>query len=173
MIRFENVLKRSFQGIFKTSWRCLLKAYELGGYICLDQDVLKTSSEDENKRRLQQDEYLLGNDEIFFFHLGSGAGSWVSIPCILKDTRHIHWLHPPKQSIKKKQKNPAKRSNFHQIISYYLGLHTQKPGLREVDLQPNPKRGSDKINRLRPRRKSTTESKSYRTVWTHKQEPST
>ena len=37
------------------------------------------------------------------------------------------------------------RSYFHKIDSYCLGLHTQKPDLREVDLKPSPKRGSDKI----------------------------
>ena len=36
---------------------------------------------------------------------------------------------------------------------YWLGLRTQDPGLSEVDLEPSPKRGSDKINRLRPKRK--------------------
>ena len=30
-----------------------------------------------------------------------------------------------------------------------LGLHTQNPGLREVDLEPSPNRGSDKINMLK------------------------
>ena len=49
----------------------------------------------------------------------------------------------------------------------------QNPGLREVDLEPSPKRGSDKINRLRPGRKNTTEIKLYQTAWTHKEEPST
>ena len=75
MIRFENVLKRSLQDLLKTSSkrlenvlktsskrledvlktprRRLLKMYELGEYIRLDQDVLKTSSEDEDERRLQ------------------------------------------------------------------------------------------------------------------------
>ena len=38
------------------------------------------------------------------------------------------------------------RSNFQQIKSYCLGLRTQNPGLREVDLEPSPTRGSDKIN---------------------------
>ena len=57
------------------------------------------------------------------------------------------------------------------MILYCLGLHTQNPGLTEVDLEPNPKRGSDKINRLRLRRKNTAENKSYRTAWTHKREP--
>ena len=38
------------------------------------------------------------------------------------------------------------RSNFQQIVLYCLGLHTQNLGLREVDLEPSPKRGSDKIN---------------------------
>ena len=54
---------------------------------------------------------------------------------------------------------------------YCLGLHTQNPGLREVDLEPSPKRSSDKINRLRPRRKNTTENKSYCTARINKQEP--
>ena len=43
----------------------------------------------------------------------------------------------------------------------------------KVDLEPCPKRGSDKIYSLRPRRKNTRENKSYRTAWTHKREPST
>ena len=38
------------------------------------------------------------------------------------------------------------RFNFLQIVSYCLGLHTQNPGLRDVDLEPSPKRSSDKIN---------------------------
>ena len=38
------------------------------------------------------------------------------------------------------------RSNFQQNILYYLGLGTQKAGLKEGDLEPSPKRGSDKIN---------------------------
>ena len=45
-----------------------------------------------------------------------------------------------------KNKNPEMRSNFQQIVPYCLGLPTQNPGLREVKLEPNPKRGSDKIN---------------------------
>ena len=44
------------------------------------------------------------NDEIFNLHLGSGAGPWVSIPCLLQDTSHIYWFHPPKQLIRKKQR---------------------------------------------------------------------
>ena len=39
--------------LVKTSLRRLLKTYELGEYIRLDQDVLKTSSEDEHEKRLQ------------------------------------------------------------------------------------------------------------------------
>ena len=45
-----------------------------------------------------------------------------------------------------KTKNPEMRSSFQQIVLYYLGLHTQKPGFREVDLEASPNRGSDKIN---------------------------
>ena len=38
------------------------------------------------------------------------------------------------------------RSNFQQIIPYYLGLHAQNPRLRELDLEPISKRDKDKIN---------------------------
>ena len=113
------------------------------------------------------------DDVIFNSHFRSGAGPWVSIPCLLQNTSHSHWLYPPKQSFRKKQKIVKKRSTSHQIASYCLGLHPQNPVLREVDLEPSHKRGSDKISRLRSRRKNTTENKSYPTAWTHKREPNT
>ena len=37
------------------------------------------------------------NDEI---HLGFGVSPWVSITCLLRDTSHIYWFHPPKQFLK-------------------------------------------------------------------------
>ena len=49
----------------------------------------------------------------------------------------------------KERNYPQKRSNAQQIVLFCLGLRTQNPGLREVDLEPSPKRGSDKINRLK------------------------
>ena len=55
--------------------------------------------------------------------------------------------------IQKETKNPEKRSNFCQVLLYCVGLRTQNPGLREVDLEPSPKRGTGKINRLRQGRK--------------------
>ena len=76
-------------------------------------------------------------------------------------------IHP------RRNKNPEKRSNSQQIVSYCLGLHTQNPRLREVDLGTSPKRDKDKINKLRPSRKSTTANKLYHTAWTQKWEPST
>ena len=66
----EDVLKtlwRGLEDVFKTSWRGLedvLKTYGQDKYIGLDQDVLKTSSEDEDERRLHQDECLLGGNLI-------------------------------------------------------------------------------------------------------------
>ena len=69
-----------------------------------------------------------------------------------------------KTIIQEETKSPEKKSNSQQIVSYCLGLHTENPGLREVDLEPRLKRSSDKINRRRPRRKNTTENKSYRTA---------
>ena len=56
--------------------------------------------------------------------------------------------------------HPRRNKRFRKntkLISYCLGLCTQNPGLREVDLEPSPKRGSDKINRLRPKRKKKQE----------------
>ena len=49
----------------------------------------------------------------------------------------------------KKAKNPELRFNSQQIVSYCLGVHTHKSGLREQDLELSPKRGSDKINMLK------------------------
>ena len=68
--RFEDVLKTSskrLEDVLKTSWKRLedvLKTYSQDEYIGLDQDVLKTSSEDEDERRLHQDECLLGSYSI-------------------------------------------------------------------------------------------------------------
>ena len=59
------------------------------------------------------------------------------------------------------------RLNSKQIIMYCLGLRTQNPGLREVDLEPSPKRGIYKIKMLKQGRKIAEENKSYRTAWTH------
>ena len=94
---------------------------------------------------------------------------------LLPPARHQpHPLIPSSQTINQEEaKNYEKRTNFHEIVSYCLGVHRQNPGLRQVDLEPSPKRVSDKINRLNLRRKNTTEKKSYCTAWTYKQEPST
>ena len=64
-------------------------------------------------------------------------------------------------------KNPEIIFKSQQIVSYLLGLHTQNPVLREVDLEPSPKIGSDKINLLKQGRKTAEENKSYCTAWTH------
>ena len=60
----------------------------------------------------------------------------------------------------KRTKNPEMRSNSQQIVSYCLGLRTQNPGLR--DLEPSPKRGSDKIKMLK--QKGNTQKKASRIV---------
>ena len=64
------------------------------------------------------------------------------------------------RQIKEREKtnNPEMRFNLQQIILYRLGLHTQNPVLRELDLEPSPKRGSGKINMLKQGRK-TAENK--------------
>ena len=53
------------------------------------------------------------------------------------------------------------RFNSQQIVSYCLGLRTQNPGLREVDLELSPKKGSDKINMLKSGRKTAEQNKPY------------
>ena len=68
----------------------------------------------------------------------------------------------PNNQLGKKRKNPEMRSNSQQIGSYCLGLRTQNPGLREVDLEPSPNRGSDKIKMLKQRR--NTQQKASRIV---------
>ena len=92
------------------------------------------------------------NDEIINLHLGPGAGPCASTPCLLQDTIEIYGFHLPKTINQEKTKNPEMRLKFQQIISYCLGLRTQNPGLREVDLEPSPKTGSDKINIQKYRR---------------------
>ena len=64
----------------------------------------------------------------------------------------------PNNQLEKKTKRP----NFQQIVLYCLGLHTQKPGLRQVDLEPSPKGGSDKINMLKQGR--NTQKKASRII---------
>ena len=54
------------------------------------------------------------------------------------------------------------RSNLQQILLYCLGLHTQKQGFREVDLEPSPWRGSDKINMQKQGR--NTQNKATRII---------
>ena len=50
------------------------------------------------------------------------------------------------------------RFNSLQIVSHCFGLHTQNPGLREVDLERSLKRGSDKINILKQGRNTQMEA---------------
>ena len=86
------------------------------------------------------------NDEIIKLTLGIWCGPLTQDP--LPPARHQpHLLIPSAQTINhEKTKNPEMRSNFQQIVLSCLGLHIQNLGLREVDLEPSPKRGSDKIN---------------------------
>ena len=82
------------------------------------------------------------NEEIFNLHLAFGAGPRVRIPCLLQGNRHIYWFHPLKQVTRKKQRTQKKGSTPNKE------QNQQNPGLREVDLEPSPKRCSEKINML-------------------------
>ena len=68
----------------------------------------------------------------------------------LPPARHQpHLLIPSAQTInQKKAKNPEIRFNSQQIISNCLGLQTQNPGLREIDLEPIAKRGVNRTEAL-------------------------
>ena len=79
-----------------------------------------------------------------------------------------HLLIPYAQTInQKKAKKPEMRFNSQQIVSYCLGLRIQNPRLREVELEPSSKRGSEKINMLKESRKTAKENKSYCSAWIH------
>ena len=69
----------------------------------------------------------------------------------LHPARHQpHLLILSAQTInQEKAKNPEMRHNSQKIVPYCLDLHIENPGLREVDLGPSPKGGSDNINMLK------------------------
>ena len=96
----------------------------------------------------------LRNDEIFNLPLRSGAGPWVSTPYLLQDTSHIQWFHLPKQSTKKKQKFLKKNTQLPtNRIKLPWPSYTEPMAKR---VEPSLKRGNNKINRLRLRRKKTS-----------------
>ena len=94
------------------------------------------------------------------------ALEWASSASCKTPATFIDSIRPNKQT--EKTKNPEMRFNFQQIVSYCLGLRTQNQGLREVDVEPSPKCGSEKINMLKQGRKTAEEKKLYRTAWTHR-----
>ena len=59
------------------------------------------------------------------------------------------------------------RFNSQQVKSYCLRLCTQNPGLRQVNLEPSPKKTNDKINMLKQGRKTPEENKLYLAAWAH------
>ena len=57
----------------------------------------------------------VSNDEIVNLHLGSGAGPWVSIPCLLQDTSYIYLFHLPKRLTRKKQRTQKWDSTLNKL----------------------------------------------------------
>ena len=100
--RLEDVLKTFWRRmtktnilvLIKTSWRRLLKTYDYGEYIHLDQDVLKTSSEDEDKRPLQ-DVFKMSSSRRMFSRLTTFIISSISslefINVVLPDPNIFLW----------------------------------------------------------------------------------
>ena len=79
-----------------------------------------------------------------------------------------HLLIPSAQTINQKiAKNPEMRFNLQQILWHCVGVRTQDRGLRQVELEPSPNRGSEKISILKWCRKTPEEKKSLRAAWTH------
>ena len=81
--------------------------------------------------------------------------TWDLVQALSQDSlppaRHQpHFMIPSAKTInQKKAKNPEMRFNSQQIVLSTLGLNTQNPGPGDVDLEPSPMRGSDKINMLK------------------------
>ena len=63
------------------------------------------------------------NDEIFNLHLRSGAGPWVSIPCLLQDPSHIYWFHPPIQLTRKNQRTVKWDSTLNKLYGSWSGKY--------------------------------------------------
>ena len=59
------------------------------------------------------------------------------------------------------------RLNSQQIVSYCLGLHTQNPGLREVDLEPTLREVVTKSTCWNKPKKLQKKTCRYCTAWTH------
>ena len=78
--------------------------------------------------------------------LGIWCGLFSHHPLPPAKHSHIYWFHLTKTINEERTKNPEMRCNFQQIILYCLHPNKQNTGLREVHLEPSPKRGSDKIN---------------------------
>ena len=112
------------------------------------------------------------NDVIFTSHFGSGVCPWVASPASCKTPATSIDSFCPNNHLGRNKKS-WKKIKFPTNCIILPWATYAKARLREVDLEPSPKRGSDKINSLRLRRKNTTANKSYRTAWTHKGEPST
>ena len=76
---------------------------------------------------------------------------WALESAPLPPARHQSQLLIPsvQTTNKNKAENPEIRFNSQKIVMYSICLCTQTPRLREVDLPPNPKRGSDRINMLK------------------------
>ena len=102
------------------------------------------------------------NDQIINLHLGSGAAPESASPASCKTPATFIDSIRPNNQLGNKTKNPEMRCNCQQIVWYCLGLPTQNPGLREVDLEPSPKRDSDKIKMLKQRR--NTQQKASRII---------
>ena len=107
----------------------------------------------------------------------SGAGPSVSISCLLQNTFHIYWFYLPKQSTRKKQivllwpkytvprairvdLESSHKKGCDMISIMKQGRNTQKKvchtarthiwirALREVDLEPSAKRGTNRTRAL-------------------------
>ena len=71
----------------------------------------------------------------------ASPASWKTTPTFINSIR------PKKQPEKKKERRNEIQLPTNRIVLPWP--MSQNPGLKEVDLEPNPKRGSNKINMLK------------------------
>ena len=99
------------------------------------------------------------NDEIIDLHLGSGAGPWVSITCLLQDTSHIYWLNPPKQLTRKKERTQKWDSTSNKSYCTASSTYTESMAKRgRLGTQPYERQWQDQQAEIRQkncRRKQT------------------
>ena len=84
------------------------------------------------------------NDEIINLHLGSGAGLWVSIPCLLQGISHIYWFHLHKTINQEKRKVEDTVLSCESYIKFIKSVEANRLVLGYTTTSKFPKNKSSK-----------------------------